>query len=148
MPKDWPLTPEQLERYAIPDSLSSYFSNPEDYRTWIKKKAASLRRFDAERKTKGEPKQSIYKNMLLKLFKEWDGKCYYTGIRLRLIPTIAYPKIYTAVEQIEHLSIDHVFVENELQFRICSMKFNSIKESKPSVAEFLEYAKSIGASIN
>jgi hypothetical protein len=131
------LTEEQKIRYRVPETLRKYFQGPEEYRVWIGKKAASLRRLDSVRGTFGHPLKSVYKKMLLELFKDWNGQCFYTGLPLELY---LYNTL-TADQQIRQISIDHVVEDGTLLFRVCSMKYNNIKETKPSVEDFLSYCK-------
>lgn len=132
------LTEEQKVRYRVPECLQKHFTTPEDYRVWICKKASSLRRLDSVRGSFGHPLKSVYKKMLVDLFREWNGQCFYTSIPLELYLT----STLTTSQQIRQISIDHAIVDGTLVFRVCSMKFNNIKETKPSVEEFLEYCKS------
>ena len=132
-----PLTEEQKIRYRVPETLRKYFLGPEEQRVWICKKASSLRRVDSMRGTFGHPLKSVYKKMLIELFREWNGYCYYTNIPLELYLF----NTLTNEQQIRQISIDHVVEDGKLIFRVCSMKYNNIKETKPGVEQFLEYCK-------
>lgn len=137
------MSPARLEKYRVPEVLKEYFKTEYDYMIWINRKASSIRRFDTVRGTFGHPLKSAYKTMLLPLFQSWDGYCQYTGIKLVMFPTCQL----TPAQQVQQLSIDHVMVDGELQFKICSMKFNNIKEAYPSVEEFLKYCKTLNIGV-